>query len=174
MIVKVTYGSEEQSYFLDDSIDVRHMLIDYVDDYITNGCDEYDDLYKYVKNVIFSKFRKCICDVTHYTLIVGVIACTLIDERTEQLYRIYFSSLSGNCVDKFMTYKMGNDIWTLDYFMRNINSRRFTREIEKDYHSSALFEKDFYALTRMKEAAQSIIENINKFQENITLVDYTA
>ena len=73
-----------------------------------------------------------------------------------------------------MTYKMGNDMWTLDYFMRNINSRRFTREIEKDYHSSALFEKDFYALTRMKEAAQSIIENINKFQENITLVDYTA
>ena len=33
MIVKVTYGSEEQSYFLDDSIDVRHMLIDYVDDF---------------------------------------------------------------------------------------------------------------------------------------------
>lgn len=174
MIVKVTYGSEEQSYFLDDSIDVRHMLIDCVDDYIASGYDEYDDLYKYVKNVIFSKFTKCISDVTHYTLIVGVTACSLIDERTEQLYRIHFSRLSGNCVDKFMAYKMENEMWTLDYFMRNINSRHFTRQIEKDYHSSALFEKDFYALTRMKEAAQSIIENINKFQEDITLVDYTA
>lgn len=174
MIVKVTYGNKEQSYFLDDSIDVRHMLIDYVDDYITSGYDEYSDLYKYVKNVIFSKFRKCISHVIHYTLIVNEATCTLIDERTEQLYRIYFCRLSGNCVDRFMTYKMENEMWMLDYFMRNINSRRSTRDIEKDYHSSALFEKDFYALTRIKETAQSIIENINKFQEDITLVDYTA
>ena len=68
---------------------------------------------------------------------------------------------------------MEDDISTINYLFLYIKDREYLRSIENEYHSSVLFEQDFSDMTRIKETAQSIIDKINKFQEQITLADYT-
>lgn len=152
---------------LDNDIDIRHMLIEYANSY-----DGKEDLQKYL-NYMFEKFTKCNSDFSHYRIFVGTDVCVLINETEKKVYNIYFYETKGNCVDKFTQHILGNDISTINYLFLYIKDKEHLRSIENEYHSSVLFEHDFSDMTRIKETAQSIIDKINKFQEQITLADYT-
>ena len=86
---------------------------------------------------------------------------------------IQFNKFTGNCVDKLLDHVIENDIQTLIFLKGYISSRKERRHIIADYHSSDMFEKDFSALTTMRKAAQDIVDKISKFQEDLTINDYT-
>ena len=167
MIVKIISPEDEQAYMLDNDIDIRHLLIEYANSY-----DGKEDLQKYL-NYMFEKFTKCNSDFSNYRLFVGKNVCVLINETEKKVYNIHFHKIKGNCVDKFTQHILGNDISTINYLFLYIKDRERLRSIENEYHSSVLFEQDFSDMTHIKETAQSIIDKINKFQEQITLADYT-
>lgn len=167
MIVKIISSKGKQAYMLDNEVDVRHMLIEYAHNY-----DEKEDLQKYL-NYMFEKFTKCSSDFSHYRVFVGKNVCVLINETEKKIYNIHFHEIKGNCVDRFTQHILGDDISTINYLFLYIKDREYLRSIENEYHSSILFEQDFSDMTRIKETAQSIIDKINKFQEQITLADYT-
>ena len=121
---------------------------------------------------------------THSTSLNGYTGLEMIDMFLEagpipdniifsQEWIIHFHETKGNCVDKFTQHILGNDISTINYLFLYIKDRERLRSIENEYHSSVLFEQDFSDMTHIKETAQSIIDKINKFQEQITLADYT-
>lgn len=167
MIVKIISPEDEQAYMLDNDIDIRHMLIEYANSY-----DGKEDLQKYL-NYMFEKFTKCNSDFSHYRIFAGADVCVLINETEKKVYNIHFHETKGNCVDKFTQHILSNDISTINYLFLYIKDRERLRSIENEYHSSVLFEQDFSDMTHIKETAQSIIDKINKFQEQITLADYT-
>lgn len=167
MIVKIISPKGKQAYILDNEIDVRHMLIEYANNY-----DGKEDLQKYL-SYMFEKFTKCSSDFSHYRVFVGKNVCVLINEAEKKIYNIHFHEIKGNCVDRFTQHILGDDISTINYLFLYIKDREYLRSIENEYHSSILFEQDFSDMTRIKETAQSIIDKINKFQEQITLADYT-
>ena len=169
MIVKI-FGPEElkQAYIIDDGVDIRRMLIDCANQHDSNVSVLTD-----IKQ-LFEKFTKCNSSIVHFRIIVFKYMCVLVDERNKKVYHIHFYKHMGNCVDRFARNILENDAHTILYLLQYIEERSHLRSIETDYHSSVLFEQDFADMTRMKEAAHSIIDNINKFQERITLSDYTS
>ena len=87
---------------------------------------------------------------------------------------IFVMEIPGNCVDKFMAYHMNKFTAKVRTLSQKIEQGQTVRMSEEKYHDSAQFEKDFSALTEIRKTCEGLAESIRKFQENITISNYTA
>lgn len=170
------YISDEakKAYTLDnDDVDIRKVLIecantshelsfDLIDKCLENIAvpieDESNDVSK-----IKASYHVIICDDT----------IRIINTEDDTVNVVYFNSFTGNCVDKLLDYIIENDMQTLAFLKNTIKRKRQQRHLIADYHSSDMFENDFRLLSKMKSTAQDIVERINKFQEDLTINEYT-
>lgn len=87
---------------------------------------------------------------------------------------IFVGEIYGNCIDRFMAHNMNTFVSNVRMQAAKIESGNRERLNEKNYHDSAVFERDFAALTALKELCTKMAAKINKLQENLTNNDYTA
>ena len=87
---------------------------------------------------------------------------------------IYVVEVKGNCVDKFMAYNMNTFVTNVKMQSHKIETGLEERMQAEDYHNSDVFERDFAALTEIKEMCLKMADKIQKFQENLTYAEYTA
>ena len=74
----------------------------------------------------------------------------------------------GNCVDKFIENKIDNIFNKILYIRYSILRRISERDSLVDYFNSGCYEQDFNDIIKIKEEANNIIENCNKFLERIS------
>ena len=103
---------------------------------------------------------------------IDYLKVRLFNVKEKSINYILFNKPNGNCVDKLLQHILLDKLQTIHYLYTDIDSRCDDRDKEINYHNSNIFENDFLDLSRIKSIAQSIVDNINKFQEDITLTDY--
>ena len=76
--------------------------------------------------------------------------------------------MEGNCIDKFITKKINKILDDIKLSIFNINSRKYVRSHNCNYFSTGCYEKDFNDIIKIRDEAQLIVENCNKFLERIS------
>lgn len=81
---------------------------------------------------------------------------------------IFVMEVPGNCVDKFMAYHINKFIAIINGLAKEVEFGQHIRMTSNDYHDTSQFEKDFSALTAIREECNKLSDSIKKFQEDIT------
>lgn len=76
--------------------------------------------------------------------------------------------MEGNCVDKFIERKIDKNISELLNNRLKIRHRIKERSETNDYFNTLCYEQDFNSIIKIRDEAQLIIENCNKFLERIS------
>lgn len=74
----------------------------------------------------------------------------------------------GNCIDDFIKRGLRSNLYSLNSFIKNIDSRVIERTNCKEYHQTACYEKDFRQLCEIRNILNKMIENCNKQIEKIS------
>lgn len=169
MIVKVIDTVNSKKYHVHDNADVRHILINFAKHINAQELD----LYKYITDSFDEQFNVCEDNVkSDFIVDIDYLKVRLFNVKEKSINYILFNKPNGNCVDKLLQHILLDKLQTIHYLYTDIDSRCDDRDKEINYHNSNIFENDFLDLSRIKSIAQSIVDNINKFQEDITLTDY--
>ena len=76
--------------------------------------------------------------------------------------------MEGNCVDKWLKKKFNISLLNLMRIRRIIRNRTEERSNTNDYFNTLCYEQDFNSIIKMRDEAQLIVENCNKFLERIS------
>jgi hypothetical protein len=76
--------------------------------------------------------------------------------------------MEGNCVDRFIERKINKLISNLQYAKCSIIDRIQQRSITHDYFNTSCYEQDFADIRKLRDEAQLLVENCNKFLERIS------
>lgn len=76
-------------------------------------------------------------------------------------------NLKGNCVDKWISNRLNNSINNFIYIRSLLNSR-WKQRITNDYFNTLCYEQDFNDVIKLRDEAQLLVENCNKFLERIS------
>ena len=76
--------------------------------------------------------------------------------------------MKGNCVDKFIERKIDKNISELLNNRLKIRHRIKERSETNDYFNTLCYEQDFNSIIKMRDEAQLIVDNCNKFLERIS------
>lgn len=177
MIVQV-YNLKHTICYEIDNVDLRYLLIDiakHMSERI-NVLYTHSNLYEYIINKfdeLYNRKHEERNQAYDYSIRIDYDRIRLVDVHTKHVSYVMFNKTKGNCVDRLSRHILYNEVETLRHLLEDIDNRQNGRATETNYHNSSIFEQDFAVLTKMKETAQTIIDKINKFQENITLTDYT-
>ena len=74
----------------------------------------------------------------------------------------------GNCIDKFIEKKIDKLFNNLLYIRYSILKRIDERDNQVDYFNTGCYEKDFSDIRKIKEEANNIVKECNKFLERIS------
>ena len=75
--------------------------------------------------------------------------------------------MEGNCVDKWIKNRLTKSLINLMYIRRLIRNRIEERS-NIDYFSTWCYEQDFNDIIKIRDEAQLLVENCNKFLERIS------
>lgn len=78
------------------------------------------------------------------------------------------TKLKGNCVDKFIFKRLDEHIINLLKSRSSIRNRIDIRSKTIDYFNELCYEKDFRDIIEIKNTANQIVANCNKFLEKIS------
>ena len=76
--------------------------------------------------------------------------------------------MEGNCVDKWLKKRFNKSLCNLIHFRYLIRHRIESRSNTNDYFNTGCYEKDFNDIIKIRDEAQLIVENCNKFLERIS------
>lgn len=76
-------------------------------------------------------------------------------------------NLKGNCVDKWISNRLNNSI-NIFLKLKNHIIFRIEDRNNNDYFSTLCYEKDFNDIIKIRDEAQLLVENCNKFLERIS------
>ena len=76
--------------------------------------------------------------------------------------------MEGNCVDKWIKNRLAKSLINLMYIRRLIRNRVEERSNANDYFSTGCYEQDFNDIIKIRDEAQLLVENCNKFLERIS------
>lgn len=76
--------------------------------------------------------------------------------------------MEGNCVDKWLKKRFNKSLCNLMHLRHLIKNRIEERSNNCDYFSTGCYEKDFNDIIKIRDEAQLIVENCNKFLERIS------
>lgn len=76
--------------------------------------------------------------------------------------------MKGNCVDRFISKKVNLFLDNIKLSIFNIKSRNYVRSINPNYFDTGCYEKDFNDIIKIRDNAQLLVENCNKFLERIS------
>lgn len=76
--------------------------------------------------------------------------------------------MKGNCIDKFDENKLTKSILKILQLRFLIRSRVNNRNTNFDYFNSLCYEEDFRDIRKIKEEANKLVEDCNKFLERIS------
>lgn len=76
--------------------------------------------------------------------------------------------MEGNCVDKWIKNRLAKSLINLMYIRRLIRNRIEKRSNINDYFSTGCYEQDFNDIIKIRDEAQLLVENCNKFLERIS------
>jgi hypothetical protein len=76
--------------------------------------------------------------------------------------------MEGNCVDKWIKKRFNKSLLNLMYIRRIIRNRTEERSNTSDYFNTLCYEQDFNDIIKIRDEAQLIVENCNKFLERIS------
>ena len=74
----------------------------------------------------------------------------------------------GNCIDKFISNRIDEKINGLLKHRLNIRRRIDTRENTEDYFNTLCYEQDFSDIIELRNIANDLVVNCNKFLERIS------
>ena len=74
----------------------------------------------------------------------------------------------GNCVDKFIEKRFDISLDKFKLLRFEINNRKYVRSVNSDYFNTGCYEKDFSDIIKIRDEAQLLVENCNKFLERIS------
>lgn len=75
--------------------------------------------------------------------------------------------MEGNCVDKFIKNRLNNSIINL-LKLRKFIKNRIDKRNTIDYFNTGCYEKDFNEIIKIRDEANLIVNNCNKFLERIS------
>lgn len=78
------------------------------------------------------------------------------------------NKLKGNCVDKFVSKRLDEHIIDLLKSRSSIHNRIDIRSKTIDYFNELCYEKDFRDIIEIRNTANQIVANCNKFLEQIS------
>lgn len=78
------------------------------------------------------------------------------------------NKLKGNCVDKFVAKRLDEHIIDLLKSRSSIRNRIDIRSKTIDYFNELCYEKDFRDIIEIRNTANQIVANCNKFLEKIS------
>lgn len=78
------------------------------------------------------------------------------------------NNLKGNCVDKFIAKRLDEHIINLLKLRSSIRNRIDIRSKTIDYFNELCYENDFRDICEIKNTANDIVINCNKFIERIS------
>lgn len=76
--------------------------------------------------------------------------------------------MKGNCIDKFVENKLNKSILKTLQLRFLIRSRVNNRNTNSDYFNSLCYEEDFTDIRKIKEEANHLVDECNKFLERIS------
>lgn len=76
--------------------------------------------------------------------------------------------MEGNCVDKWIKKRFNKSLLNLMYIRRIIRNRIEERSNTSNYFNTLCYEQDFNDIIKIRDEAQLIVENCNKFLERIS------
>ena len=76
--------------------------------------------------------------------------------------------IQGNCVDKFIEKRLNKRLNELLNIRLNIKHRIVEREITNDYFNTGCYEQDFSDIIELRNIANQLSEDCNKFLERIS------
>jgi len=76
--------------------------------------------------------------------------------------------MEGNCVDKWLKKIFDKSLSNLMHFRHLIKYRIEERINTNDYFNTLCYEQDFNDVIKIRDEAQLLIENCNKFLERIS------
>lgn len=76
--------------------------------------------------------------------------------------------MKGNCIDKFISNRLDQQINELLQTRYKIRKRIEEREQLTDYFDSGCYEKDFSDIIELRNTAQELLNNCNTFLERIS------
>lgn len=76
--------------------------------------------------------------------------------------------MKGNCIDKWIKNRFNRSLINLLYIRRLIRNRIQERSNNNDYFNTLCYEQDFNSIIKIRDEAQLIVENCNKFLERIS------
>jgi len=76
--------------------------------------------------------------------------------------------MEGNCVDKWLKKRFNKPLCNLIHLRYLIRNRIENRSNTNDYFNTGCYEKDFNDIIKIRDEAQLIVENCNKFLERIS------
>ena len=76
--------------------------------------------------------------------------------------------MEGNCVDKWIRNRFSKTISKLLTLKVHLLWRVEERENNNDYFSTGCYEQDFNDIIKIRDEAQLLVENCNKFLERIS------
>ena len=79
-----------------------------------------------------------------------------------------FLNNQGNCVDKFINKRLNISLINILNLRLNIKTRQDIRSTNNNYFASGCYEKDFSDIRKIKEEAELLVANCNKFLERIS------
>lgn len=77
-------------------------------------------------------------------------------------------NLKGNCVDKWLKKRFNKSLCNLINLRYLIRNRIEERSNTNDYFNIVCYEKDFNDIIKIRDEAQLLVENCNKFLERIS------
>ena len=78
------------------------------------------------------------------------------------------NKLKGNCVDKFVAKRLDKHVIDLLKSRSSIRNRIDIRSKTIDYINELFYEKDFRDIIEIRNTANQIVANCNKFLEQIS------
>ena len=76
--------------------------------------------------------------------------------------------MGGNCVDKWLKKRFDKSLSNLMNFSHLIRHRIENRSNTNDYFNTSCYEQDFADIRKLRDEAQLLVENCNKFLERIS------
>lgn len=76
--------------------------------------------------------------------------------------------MEGNCIDKFIEKRLNKSINNLLQLRYSIRYRIHKRSNNIDYFNSLCYEQDFRDIRKLKEEANNLLNDCNKFLERIS------
>ena len=76
--------------------------------------------------------------------------------------------MEGNCIDKWLKKRFNISLLNLMRIRRIIRNRTEERSNTNNYFNTLCYEQDFNDIIKIRDEAQLIVENCNKFLERIS------